>query len=273
MPEERLQKILSRAGITSRRKAEKLILEGRVTVNGTAITELGSKADLEKDHIRADGKLLRSPSRSVYIMLNKPRDYVTTLHDPERRPTVMELLRGVKERVYPVGRLDYHSEGLLLLTNDGELANALTSAASHLSKTYLVKVTGMLTADQEQEFRNGVPIEGRRTLPAGLQMAHRAKNPWYEVRLYEGRKNQIRMMFKHFGRLVEKLKRVAIGPLELGPLKPGEFRRLDEREVEGLRRAARRRGRQTGSGREQHSKIPERVPGAASRQSGSRSRP
>ena len=273
MPEERLQKILSRAGITSRRKAEKLILEGRVTVNGTAITELGSKADLEKDHIRADGKLLRSPSRSVYIMLNKPRDYVTTVHDPERRPTVMELLRGVKERVYPVGRLDYHSEGLLLLTNDGELANALTSAASHLSKTYLVKVTGMLTADQEQEFRNGVPIEGRRTLPAGLQMAHRAKNPWYEVRLYEGRKNQIRMMFKHFGRLVEKLKRVAIGTLELGPLKPGEFRRLDKREVEGLRRAARRRERQTGSGREQHSKIPERVPGAASRQSGSRSRP
>ena len=133
----------------------------------------------------------------------------------------MDLLRGVKERVYPVGRLDYHSEGLLLLTNDGEVANAIMSAATHLPKTYLVKVNGALTADQEQNFREGVPLSGRRTAPAGLKLIRSAANPWYEVRLIEGRNNQIRLMFKHFGRLVEKLRRVRIGPLELGPLKPG----------------------------------------------------
>ena len=127
----------------------------------------------------------------------------------------------MKERVYPVGRLDYHSEGLLLLTNDGEMANAIMSAATHLPKTYVVKVTGTLTADQEQEFRTGVPLCGQRTQPAGLKLIHAAENPWYEVRLFEGRNQQIRLMFKHFGRLVEKLKRVRIGPIELGPLKPG----------------------------------------------------
>jgi 23S rRNA pseudouridine2605 synthase len=150
----------------------------------------------------------------------------------------MELLRGVKERVYPVGRLDYNSEGLLLLTNDGDLANALTSAASHVPKTYLVKVNGALTPEQEEQFRAGIPLHGRRTAPAGLKVSHRGENPWYEVRLIEGRKNQIREMFKHFGRLVEKLKRVRIGPLDLGPIKPGEFRYLAAPEVERLKRAA-----------------------------------
>jgi 23S rRNA pseudouridine2605 synthase len=237
MPEERLQKILSQAGIASRRHAEKMIQEGRVTVNGATITELGSKADLERDHIKVDGRLIHTPKRHVYIALNKPNNTVTTVNDPEQRSTVMELLRGVKERVYPVGRLDYHSEGLLLLTNDGELANAIMSAATHLPKTYVVKVTGALSAEEEQRFRTGVPIMGRRTLPAGLKLIHNAQNPWYEVRLFEGRNNQIRLMFKHFGKLVEKLKRVRIGPLELGPLKPGEFRHLSEEEVQKLRRA------------------------------------
>ena len=237
MPEERLQKILSRAGAASRRKAEHLILEGRVTVNGAAVIEMGSKADLDRDHIRVDGKLLHSPKRLAYIALHKPNNCVTTVTDPEGRPTVMDLLRGVKERVYPVGRLDYHSEGLLLLTNDGDLANAITSAATHLAKTYLVKINGTLTAEQEQAFRDGLPIEGRRTAPAGLRLAHRAANPWYEVRLFEGRKNQIRLMFKHSGRLVEKLKRVKIGPLDLGPLKPGEFRYLSLVEVAQLQKA------------------------------------
>jgi len=224
MAEERLQKILSRAGEASRRKAEQMILAGRVAVNGAVVTELGSKADLDRDHIRVDGKLLHSPKRLAYIALHKPNNYVTTVIDPEGRATVMDLLRGVKERVYPVGRLDYHSEGLLLLTNDGDLANAITSAATHLAKTYLVKINGSLTAEQEQAFRDGLPIEGRRTAPAGLRLAHRAENSWYEVRLFEGRKNQIRLMFKHFGRLVEKLKRVKIGPLNLGTLKPGGYR-------------------------------------------------
>ncbi len=238
MAEERLQKILAHAGVASRRQAEQIIQEGRVTVNGTVITELGSKADLDRDHIKVDGKLIHAAKHLVYLALHKPDNTVTTVSDPERRTTVMDLLRGVKERVYPVGRLDYHSEGLLLLTNDGDLAKALTSAATHVAKTYIAKVNGTLTTDQEQAFRTGVPISGRRTEPAGLKLIHAARNPWYEVRLFEGRNQQIRIMFKHFGFLVEKLKRVRIGPLELGPLKPGEFRHLTELEVRKLRRAA-----------------------------------
>jgi 23S rRNA pseudouridine2605 synthase len=243
MPEERLQKILSRAGISSRRKAELLMQEGRVTVNGAVITELGSKADLERDHIKVDGRLLHEPKRLIYIVLNKPDGVVTTVSDPEGRQTVMDLLRGVKERVYPVGRLDYHSEGLLLLTNDGEFANSLTSAASEITKTYLVKANGSLTPEQEEEFRGGVPLSGRRTAPAGLKLIRRAENPWYEVRLHEGRNNQIRFMFKHFGLLVEKLKRVKVGFLDLGALKPGEFRYLTEEEAARFRKLYRRKER------------------------------
>jgi 23S rRNA pseudouridine2605 synthase len=241
MAEERLQKILSRAGVASRRKAEQIMQEGRVTVNGAVVSELGSKADLDRDHIKVDGKLLRSPKHLISIALNKPMGVVTTVSDPQGRPTVMDLVHGIKERVYPVGRLDYHSEGLLLLTNDGELANAITSAATHIPKTYLVKSNGLLTPEQEQEFRDGVPLGGRRTAPAGLKLTRRAQNPWYEVRLIEGRKNQIREMFKHFGRLVEKLKRVKIGFLDLGPLKPGEFRYLTADEVERFRKTAAKR--------------------------------
>jgi 23S rRNA pseudouridine2605 synthase len=237
MPEERLQKILSQAGIASRRQAEKIIVEGRVTVNGATITELGSKADLNRDHIKVDGHLLHAPKRLAYIVLNKPNNTVTTVSDPEGRATVMELLRSVKERVYPVGRLDYHSEGLLLLTNDGEMANAITSAATHLTKTYVVKVTGRLTTDQEEQFRRGVPILGKRTMPAGLKLIREGENPWYEVKLTEGRNQQIRLMFKHFGFLVEKLRRVRIGPIEIGPLKQGQFRYLSEEEVQKLKRA------------------------------------
>ena len=234
--QERLQKVLSQAGVASRRQAEQIIVEGRVTVNGAVITELGSKADLATDHIKVDGRLIRPPKNQVYIALNKPDNTVTTVSDDRGRATVMDLLRGVKTRVYPVGRLDYHSEGLLLFTNDGEVANAIMSAATHLPKTYLVKVTGTLSTEQEQQFRQGVPLSGRRTLPAGLKLVHRAENPWYEIRLFEGRKNQIRLMFKHFGLLVEKLKRIRIGPIELGSLKPGEFRYLTPAEVERLRR-------------------------------------
>ncbi len=237
MPAERLQKILSQAGVSSRRQAERLIVEGRVTVNGAVITELGSKADFETDHIKVDGRLIRPPKHLIYIALYKPNNTVTTVTDPEGRATVMELLKGVKERVYPVGRLDYHSEGLLLLTNDGEMANQIMSAATHLPKTYLVKVNGALTDDQEQKFRDGVPLSGRRTLPAGLRLLRDAENPWYEVKLTEGRNNQIRLMFKNFGRLVEKLRRVRIGPLELGPLKPGDFRYLTILEIQKLKRA------------------------------------
>jgi 23S rRNA pseudouridine2605 synthase len=235
MPEERLQKILSQAGVSSRRKAEALIVEGRVTVNGEAVTELGSKADISRDHIKVDGRLLRKPKRMVYLAMNKPKNCVTTVFDPEGRETVMHLLRGVKDRVFPVGRLDYHSEGLLLLTNDGEFAHRITAPASHLIKTYVVKVNGPLTDEQEKAFREGIALSGKKTSPAELKLIKRATNPWYEVKIAEGRQNQIRMMFKHFGRLVEKLRRVKIGFFELD-LAPGRWRVLTPKEVEKFRR-------------------------------------
>jgi 23S rRNA pseudouridine2605 synthase len=238
VPEERLQKILSGAGVTSRRKAEQLILEGRVVVNGQVITELGTKADIDRDHIKVDGKLIRAASRHVYIALYKPDSVVSTASDPQRRTTVLDLLRGVKERVYPVGRLDYHSDGLILLTNDGDFANAITSAKSHVVKTYLVKVNGTLSTEDEERFRSGVPLSGRRTAPASLKMIKRGDNPWYEVKLIEGRNQQIRTMFKHFGLLVEKLRRVRIGTVELGNLDKGEFRYLTSDEVARLKRLA-----------------------------------
>ena len=236
MPEERLQKLLAHAGIASRRKAEQFILEGRVTVNGAVITELGTKADPERDHIKVDGKRLRAPEKPVYIALNKPKSVVSTASDPQGRPTVMDLIRGVKARVYPVGRLDYASEGLLLLTNDGEFAKRIMAPATHIPKTYLVKANGPLTEEHQAKFRAGVPIEGKRTAPASIKLIRAAGSPWYEVRLIEGRQNQIRLMFKHFGRLVEKLRRVKIGFLELGGLPPGEFRHLSPAEIARFRK-------------------------------------
>lgn len=231
MPEERLQKILARAGIASRRKAEELIVAGRVSVNGATITELGSKADLAVDKVKVDGQVLSAPKYFVYYAFNKPKNVVTTVFDPEGRETVMKFFKGLRERIYPIGRLDYLSEGLLLLTNDGDFANALTSPASHVTKTYLVKIKGVLTQEEEELFRRGIPMHGRKTAPAGLKLVRKGDNPWYEVRLIEGRQNQIRIMFKHFNHLVEKLKRVQIGFLDLGDLKPGAYRTLTNAEV------------------------------------------
>lgn len=227
---ERLQKIISHAGVASRRKAEELIIQGEVRVNGHVITELGTKADLNVDHIKVGGKLLRAPKAMVYVALNKPVGYVTTMADPEGRKTVVELMRGVKERVYPVGRLDYNTEGLLLMTNDGEFANAVTAAKNQIPKTYVAKVTGILTEAQEEKFRTGIPLNGRRTAPAGLKLLEKGENPWYEIKLIEGRQNQIRIMFQYLGVLVEKLKRVKIGFLNLD-VKPGEYRHLKAIEV------------------------------------------
>jgi len=235
MPEERLQKILAQAGVASRRKSEELMVEGRVTVNGKVVTELGSKADFERDHIKVDGRLLRAPKQHAYFALNKPKACVTTASDPEGRQTVMHLMRGLKERVYPVGRLDYHSEGLLLMTNDGELAHRITAPAYHVMKTYVVKVTGALTEEQEKVFRTGIPMHGRRTAPAEIKLIKPGANPWYEVKITEGRQNQIRVMFKHFGRLVEKLRRVRIAFLELD-VPPGRYRPLTGKEVERFRK-------------------------------------
>ncbi len=232
MAEERLQKIIAAAGLASRRKAEDLIVNGHVSVNGRTITELGSKADVEVDDIKVDGHRLSAPKNFLYIALNKPTNVVTTVHDPQGRETVMQFFKGLRERIYPVGRLDYASEGLILLTNDGDFAAKLMSPASEVTKTYLAKANGILTTEQEEQFRRGIPMHGRRTAPAGLKLIKKNVNPWYEVRLVEGRQNQIRIMFKHFGRLVEKLKRVKIGFLELGALKPGAYRTLTRSEVE-----------------------------------------
>lgn len=241
MPLERLQKIIAAAGVASRRKAEDLIIAGYVQVNGTTVTELGSKADPETDHIRVNGKLLRGEQRHTYLLLNKPKGYVTTVKDPENRPTVMDLIRGVRGRVYPVGRLDYASEGLLLLTNDGELANRLMKAASHVAKTYLVKVAGAPTDEAIAKLRAGVSIvtddhKRVRTAPAAIRIVKEAANPWYEVTLIEGRNRQLRRMFEAVGHHVEKIKRVRYGPLTLD-VPPGEYRELTTKEIQRLKSA------------------------------------
>ncbi|MGI8959381.1 MAG: pseudouridine synthase [Bryobacteraceae bacterium] len=236
MAEERLQKILAHAGVASRRKAEELISAGRVSVNGQTVSELGSKADLSVDRVKVDGRTLTAPKHHLYFAFNKPKNCVTTLHDPQKRQTVISFFKGLQDRIYPVGRLDYASEGLLLLTNDGEFANRLMSPESHVTKTYLVKVNGALTSEQEEQFRRGIPMHGRRTAPAGLKLIRKGENPWYEVRLIEGRQNQIRIMFKHFDHLVEKLKRIKIAFLELGNLKPGAYRTLTNVEVARFRK-------------------------------------
>jgi len=239
MPAERLQKIISAAGIASRRKAEQLITGGLVSVNGQVVTELGSKADPERDHIRVNGKLLHGPERHVYLLMNKPKGFVTTLHDPEHRPTVMDLLRGVKARVYPVGRLDYASEGLLLLTNDGDFAHFLMKAASHVPKTYMVKVAGTPSPEGLARLRDGISIptdRGKRvkTAPATIRVIREAANPWYEITLTEGKNRQIRRMFEEIGHHVEKIKRVRYGPLQLD-VHPGEYRKLTSEEVGRLK--------------------------------------
>jgi 23S rRNA pseudouridine2605 synthase len=239
MAEERLQKIIARAGLASRREAERWIVEGRVRVDGTVVRELGTRADSSLVRVTVDGKPLRRSKQLLYIALNKPRGCVTTLSDPEGRPTVMEFLRTVPERVYPVGRLDYHSEGLLLLTNDGEFANRILGASSGIAKTYWVKVAGVPEAEELDELRKGVVLDGRRTLPARIralppQGSKESGNPWYEVVLHEGRQNQIRRMFARIGHPVRKLRRVRIGSLTLGKLQPGESRALRPAEVKRL---------------------------------------
>ncbi|MEZ2346950.1 pseudouridine synthase [Terriglobus sp. RCC_193] len=254
----RLQKILADAGIASRRKAEELILEGRVQVNGETITELGTRADAAKDHIRVDGKLLQGPQEHRYFMVNKPRGYVTTMSDPERRETVVDLLKesarlsGKKldTRLYPVGRLDYNSEGLLLMTNDGDLANSLSKAANSVEKTYLVKVAGRPTGEALEQLRSGVMIDRGRlaetrgnrrdrvlTAPAKVTLARGGENPWYEVTLTEGRNRQLRKMFEEIGHHVEKIRRIGYGALVLD-IPTGEFRELTPGEVQALGRAA-----------------------------------
>jgi len=241
---ERLQKLLAKSGIASRRKAEEMIEQGRVQVNGKVITVPGTKADLGRDHIRVDGKLLGGAERLRYFVLNKPKGFVTTVKDPEGRPTVMQFFEKMKERLYPVGRLDYMSEGLLVVTNDGELANRLTKAASGVEKTYLVKVAGQPSEEELDVLRGGVAIErgkpgsGKvRTSPARIRQVRQGDNPWYEVVLIEGRNRELRKMFEEVGHFVEKIRRVGYGPLVLDQ-EPGNMRELRADELDNLRLAA-----------------------------------
>ena len=232
---ERLQKILSRAGLASRREAESLITAGRVTVNGTVVTELGSKADPDKDRIALDGKTIRLKEERLYILLYKPAGYVTTLKDPEGRPVVTSLLKGVRERVYPVGRLDYNTEGLLLLTNDGGWANGLAHPRHEVEKEYLVKVRGSVTGEHLRLLAEGVELDDGRTAPARVRLEHETeRNSRIAVTIHEGRYRQVRRMCEAAGLTVVALKRVRYGFLGLGELKPGEYRFLTPEETKRL---------------------------------------
>jgi len=227
---ERLQKIISRAGIASRRHAEDLIRSGQVRVNGVVVTELGAKADPERDRVEAAGKLARRGSGSAYILLHKPPQVVSTLADPEGRRTLRHLLPGVSERVYPVGRLDYAASGLVLLTNDGEFAARVLHAAPRLSQTYWMKVKGRLTAE---EIRSIAEHAHARIRPLGGTHGSKA-NPWYEIVFSGASRDALRKLLTARGHPVEKMKRVGLGSIDLGTLPEGSYRRVDRSEVESF---------------------------------------
>jgi 23S rRNA pseudouridine2605 synthase len=234
---DRLQKILSQAGVASRRASEQLMLEGRVTVNGATIRELGSKAEATDD-IRVDGRRVKLTDHKVYLLLNKPKGYVTTRADPERRPTVLDLVR-VREYVYPVGRLDFESEGLLLLTNDGELAARLTHPSHGVARVYEARVLGSLDDRDLRRLAKGIEVEGRHTAPAEIErLSDRSDRTTIRLTLTEGRNRQIRKMCEAIGHPVEYLRRVAIGPIRDTRLKVGEWRPLSAAEVTRLKHAA-----------------------------------
>jgi 23S rRNA pseudouridine2605 synthase len=237
---ERLQKIIAHAGITSRRKAEELILQGQVEVNGKVVRTLGAKADPEKDHIKLDGRLLQFRQPKVYLMLNKPRGYVSTLKDPQGRPIVMELLRGVRQRVYPVGRLDFDAEGLLLFTNDGQLAEHLMHPRYEVTRTYLVKVKGCLSDQEIRGLEGGVRLSDGMTAPCRIKKVRKTtENSWIELTMHEGRNRQVKRMLEHAGHPVLKIKRIRFAGLELADLEGGEYRYLTGRELEKLKKSGR----------------------------------
>jgi len=240
--EVRLQKLIAETGLTSRRKAEILISAGRVMVNGRVVTELGTKINPDRDHVKVDGKHLSSVQPYVYLLLNKPKYVMSTLDDPGGRPTVKDFLRGVKVRVFPVGRLDFDSEGLMLLTNNGGLAQALLHPRYHVPKTYLIKVKGVLTDGEIRELERGVKLDDGMTSPAQVKKVKKVElNSWLEMTIHEGRKHQVKRMLNTVGHPVLKLIRVKMGTLVLGDLEPGEFRFLEDREANALRDLVERR--------------------------------
>ena len=237
---QRLQKILAQAGLASRREAERWILDGRITVNGVVVRQLGSQADPHKDSIRVDGKRIRPLATALYFALHKPPGVITSIKDPRGRPDLTPFLEslGSKKRVFPVGRLDFNSAGLLLLTNDGELAQRLSHPRFGVKKRYRVKLSACPTEIELARLRKGIRLEDGMTAPAQVRVLERLKkNAWLEIEIHEGRNRQVRRMFDALGYFVEKLVRVRVGPISLGTLAPGELRPLFSREVEALKRA------------------------------------
>ncbi len=240
--QERLQKILAAAGVASRREAEQIIASGRVGVNGVIVSEMGFKADLDIDIVTVDGKRISSGTAKIYIMLYKPAGYVTTMKDPQGRQIVTDLLKDVKERIFPVGRLDYNTEGLLLLTNDGEWANTLAHPRHEVDKEYQVRIRGKITPAQVRHLSEGVDLDDGRTAPAAVGIIRESENnTWISVTIHEGRYRQVRRMCEAIGLQVVRLKRSRYGFLELGKLRPGEYRRLTDAEAARLRKSEKRR--------------------------------
>jgi pseudouridine synthase len=236
--EERLQKILSRCGVASRRKAEELILDGLVKVNGRVAT-LGMKADISRDHIKVKGRLINQVESFTYLLFHKPPGCLTTLHDEEGRPTVMDYLKRVRTRVYPVGRLDFNSEGLLILTNDGDLANAILHPRSKMPKTYRVKIDGFLDEKDMKKLEAGIVLEDGKTAPAKVRVAKKLQaNSWVDITIHEGRKRQVRRMFERIRHPVIRLIRTKINGLSLSGLAPGQYRYMSQDEVKSLKREA-----------------------------------
>lgn len=238
--EERLQKYLAEAGVASRRKAEELIAQGKVKVNGKVVTQMGMKIDPAKDEVTyLDKKVTTKDTKMVYIMLYKPEGYVTTAKEQFGRPAVMDLIKGVKERIFPVGRLDYDTSGLLLLTNDGDLTYKLTHPKHDVDKTYIAKLYGIPDEGALQKFRRGVVIDGKRTKPAKIQIIDKDKDGRFctaEIIIHEGRNRQVRKMCEAIKHPVAQLKRVATGELKLGDLQKGKYRHLTEKEIKYLKK-------------------------------------
>jgi len=235
----RLQKLLAQAGLGSRREAEQWIAAGRVTVNGQ-IADLGRTVDPDRDRVEVDGQPLPSPEKKIYLLINKPAGYVTTWRDPQQRPTVRDLVKDIPARLFPVGRLDYNTEGLLLLTNDGALANQLAHPRHEVGKTYLVRVRGSLSPEDRHRLEKGVALEDGLTAPARVEhLRQSGSHSWFEITIHEGRNRQVRRMCETLGYPVSRLKRVRLGFLDIGDLAPGQFRSLASKEVLQLKSLAR----------------------------------
>lgn len=235
---DRLQKVMAHAGIASRRKCEEIIAEGRVAVNGEIVTEMGVKVDPEEDKVVVDGKII-SKEKKIYILLNKPEGYITTVSDPEDRDTVIDLMPDIKQRLYPVGRLDFNSSGLIILTNDGNLTYKLTHPKKEVDKTYEVEVRGLIDSDEFNKFKEGIIIDGRKTSPAetsNIRYYNDDNKTKFEITIHEGRNRQVRRMCEIIGYPVRKLKRTGLAFLKIDDLKKGEYRYLTDEEVKKLKK-------------------------------------